>query len=270
MWACEVQVASSDNPPPGSRETLAICRRNANPRGTVTRYTSPPTDREAFMRALISLVLLTLGCSSAFAQRGPADVVQGFYTARLASPGSGAPSGRELAEFSGYLGPELVCLLGAALRYNDKFSQARPDDKPPFVEGDLYSSSFETPTRFSLGKVQQTKTSASVPVHFYVDSADKPDSKGWEDVVHLNIVRTRWMITDVEYKGGFAFGNKGELFESLRAGLENAEPVTGWSVRELDSCTMDKVAPKKAKGKAKAKSKPTSKAKSSGKKSQRR
>lgn len=209
------------------------------------------------MRVLSGILILALGCSSAFAQRGPEDVVRDFYTARVASTSTGAPSGRELAEFSAYLGPELVCLLGAALRYDDKFAQARPDDKPPFVEGDLYSSSFTAPTRFSLGKLQQKSGGASIPVHFYLDDTDKPDATGWQDLVHLKIVRKRWAISDIEYQNS-AGSNKGTLFSGLREKLENAEPVAGWSVRELDSCTMDKVAPK---GKAKSKAKTTSKTK---------
>ncbi|MDP5239058.1 hypothetical protein Q9Q94_05920 [Uliginosibacterium sp. 31-16] len=208
------------------------------------------------MRVLSGILILALGCSSAFAQRGPEDVVRDFYTARVASTSTGAPSGRELAEFSAHLGPELVCLLGAALRYDEKFAQAYPDDKPPFVEGDLYSSSFTAPTRFSLGKLQQKAGSASIPVHFYLDDTDKPDTTGWQDLVHLKIVRKHWAIADIEYQAGTS--NKGTLFTSLREKLENAEPAAGWSVRELDSCTMDKVP---AKGKTKAKAKTTGKTK---------
>jgi len=229
------------------------------------------------MRHLLLIPLLSLACSAAFAYPGPAEVVQNFYTARLASQSSGAPSGRELADFSTYVSPELVCLLGAALRYDEKFEQARPGEKPPFVEGDLYSSSFEIPTRFTLGALQMNGGSANLPVHFYLDQADKPDTKGWQDLIQLKVIRKRWQIADIEYQGGSAFGNKGQLFAHLRESLEKAEPVAGWNVRELDSCTLDKVAPAKAKGKVKgkhvgkgknklaSKSKATSKSKASGK-----
>ena len=96
-------------------------------------------------------------------------------------------------------------------------------------------------------------------MHFYLDETDKPDTTGWQDLVHLKIVRKHWAISDIEYQNS-AGSNKGSPFSGLREKLENAEPVPGWSVRELDSCTMDKVAPK-GKAKSKAKAKATSKAK---------
>jgi hypothetical protein len=244
---------------------LTLTKGTGNASGQSQATLDPPATWELHMRLHFATVLFTLVCTPVLAQRGPEEVVQGFYTSRLANQSSGAPSGRELADFSAYLGPELVCVLGAALRYNESFAQAHPNDKPPFAEGDLYSSSIETPTRFTLGKLQSGKTGASIPVHFYRDEEGKPDTKGWQDVVHLKISRTRWTISDVEYQGGFALGNKGSLFDNLRETLESSKAVAGWSARELDSCTMDKVAPAKAKAKGKGKNKGKSASKSKGK-----
>jgi hypothetical protein len=210
----------------------------------------------------IACFCLALLCTPAHALLGPEDVVSGFYTTRLASQSSGTPSGRELAEFSIYLAPELVCLLGAALRYDESFLAANPDSKPPFAEGDLYSSSFEVPTRFTLGKLQQSKSGAMIPVHFYRDEEGKPDTQGWQDLVHLKLTRKRWLISDVEYKGNFSSGNKGRLFETLHDTLDASQTLADWNPREIDACTMDTVKPKaKAKNKAKPKAKAAVKAK---------
>ncbi|MBS1207697.1 MAG: hypothetical protein H6R19_95 [Proteobacteria bacterium] len=245
--------------------SLKVSQELRSPR-LVTRYTChrPSPFWEILMRHLL-VPLLSFACSAAFAYSGPAEVVQNFYTARLASQNSGVPSGRELADFSTYLGPELVCLLGAALRYDDKFELAHPGEKPPFAEGDLYSSSVEIPTRFTLGALHMQGGSASLPVHFYLDQADKPDTQGWQDLVHLKVIRKRWQITDIEYQGGTAFGNQGQLFSKLRETLVKATPVAGWNVRELDSCTLDKVAPAKSKSKAKGKHATKGKSKVAGK-----
>lgn len=211
---------------------------------------------------LFLAVLLLGSCVATQAARGPEDTVAGFYAARVRG-GSGVPSGRELAEYSSYLSPELVCLLGAALRYDDKFAQAHPGSKGPFAEGDLYSSSAQIPQRFVPGALQQSGGSASLPVHFYLDAAAVPPadaasaavpgmslplplarsaSRDWQDTVHLKIIRKRWLITDISYQGGAQAANQGELVARLRNGLQNATPVAGWKVSELDSCHIEAAA----------------------------
>ncbi len=215
------------------------------------------------MRALFTRLLIALASTSALAaERLPEEIVSDFYTTRLARPSKGVPSGRELADFSMYMRPELVCVLGAALRYNEKFLEAHPGASLPFAEGDLYSSSFELPARFKPGHLLLAQSGASVPLQFYRDEAD---SQGWQDIVHLSKVRNHWKISDIEYQGGL--GKQGSLYRKLQADLEKAEPVEGWSVSELEACHMDSVAPAKAKsaktkGKTKGKSASASKAKS--------
>lgn len=206
------------------------------------------------MRHRISLLILAFFCSSAHAQRGPQEVVNDFYAARLGGASAGSPSGRELAEYSMHLGPELVCVLGAALRYNESFAEAHPEAKSAFTDGDLYSSNAEIPARFSLGKLRTKGNSASLTVDFSKDLANTQDHLDWTDTVHLNLVSKRWRITDIEYQGTFESAKKGRLFSSLKEALHAAEPVPGWSVKELESCTMDKVAPKKNKPRAKTRS----------------
>jgi hypothetical protein len=194
------------------------------------------------MRLLLSAVMLSLVSASVAARPGPQEVAQAFYAARLESKDAGLPSGRELADFSGYLGPELVCVMGAALRYEDRFSQANPDDKPPFPRNDLYSSGPGIPTRFTLGKLELSGAKATLPVHFYADTPDTQDANGWEDILQLKNVRgRRWQIANIEYHSDVDGSNKGNLYENLRKTLLDAPKVTGWSSHELDSCVMDVV-----------------------------
>ena len=210
---------------------------------------------------LMSCLFLSLLCAApALAVPGPEEVVRDFYTARLQKPELGAPSGRVLAEYSSHLGPELVCLLGAALRYQDRLAEARPGDKAPFDDLDLYSSGGPVPTRFTLGALQQQKGGrASLTVRFHADADGQPDVQGWEDRVHLKIYRRDWVISDIEYLGNPAGAKQGSLDASLQRGLAGAAPVAGWNAQAMESCTLDSRAPAK-RGKA-AKGKKGSKAK---------
>lgn len=204
----------------------------------VTRYTCPPTLGIPIMR-LLPVALLVVASTAALAKQGPEEVAGDFLAARIASKNAGVPSGRELADYSRLLGPELVCTFGATLRYDEKAHDADPDAKPLFNTNDLFSSGGTAPTRFSLGQVKISGGSARIPVHFYADTEDAQDDSGWEDTLDLRVVRTRWRITDVEYGSGP--GSHGSLFENLRKTLKEAPDITGWSVRELDACVMDVV-----------------------------
>lgn len=178
---------------------------------------------------ILPLALCLFASAAAQAVRGPAETVSSFYKLRIESGSNGTPSGRDLAGFSSYLAPELVCLLGASLRYRDQFSKTLPDRPLPLSEGDLYSSRLEGPTRFTLGAADGSR----IPVHFYHGESDE---KGWEDVVKLTQVRGRWLISDVEYQS--PSGQSGSLVARLRATLSHPEAASKWDARELESCVI--------------------------------
>lgn len=176
---------------------------------------------------VLPFALCLFASAAVQAARGPVDTVAGFYKLRIESGSNGTPSGRDLASFSSYLAPELVCLLGASLRYRDQYAKALPDRALPLSEGDLYSSHPEGPTRFTLGALDGNR----IPVHFYRNEAD---DKGWDDVVQISQVRKRWVIRDIEYSGGH-----GSLVARLRNTLSHPEAAAGWDARELESCVLE-------------------------------
>ena len=101
-----------------------------------------------------------------------------------------------------------------AIRDN-KFIKEYPDEKPPWIEGDLFSSLTEGATSYSLGKSRVEKTRAEVDVHLIYK--DKNDATEWMDTVVLTKVNGKWVITDILFKGNWAFMNGA----SLRASLTN-------------------------------------------------
>lgn len=188
------------------------------------------------MRHLVaSLALLCASSLTAHAATSPEDVASAFYTARLARPLNGVPGGMDLASWSQYLGPELVCLLGAARRYNDAFGKAQPGEVQPFAEGDLFSSASVTPSRFTPGKLQHSAGRASLQIEFQLDQPDQA-ALIWEDRLHLIQHKRHWLINDIEYLGGPGMADTGRLVDNLRKTLGAAPTLADWDARQLEGC----------------------------------
>lgn len=150
------------------------------------------------------------------ATESPTHVVTEFYTARIASKLTGAPTPAELARIAPFLSDTLRALLAAADRQRDADMKRAPDEKPAFAEGDLFSSLFEGATAFRL--VEDSVGSAGhVPVRFTY--ADANDTTTWTDTVQVAREHDRYVIADVAYGGTWAFANGGRLRASLERAL---------------------------------------------------
>lgn len=122
-----------------------------------------------------------------------------------------------------FLSDNLNRLITAALEYQTEFIKSHPDEpsptgppvsyKPPFVDGDYFSSLFEGPTSFKVVRtVRDGKASWRVPVHFWYDRS----LPGWEDVVIAAQERGRYVIDDVEFSGAGPFNPSGRLSARLK------------------------------------------------------
>jgi len=201
----------------------------------------------------ITLCATTLLCLPAQAATLPADVVSGFYMARLAGGEAGTPNGFQLARYSSYLSPKLVCMLGASLRFQEHFSQQHPEESSPFP-ADLYSGRGILPASFTLDRYEQSGAHATATVSLM----SRPDGElppvTWSNTIKLEIVRNHWLITDVDY----GEEQPASLMSMLDSVLHKAPAVDGWSIKELESCVIEK-----APAKSRSKSRHTSKSKHS-------
>lgn len=188
----------------------------------------------------LPIVLLALGSLPALASAStPEETAQAFFTARLASDSLGAPSGMELADFSTYLGPELVCLLGATRRYSDAHGEALPEQAAPFSSGDLYSGGERIPLHFSLGKATIRGERASLKASFEYEGGDAGLIRR-EETLKMLLHKRRWVINDIEYAEAPAFALPGrELVGGLRDALEQGNRIAGWDARQLAGCPVD-------------------------------
>jgi len=173
------------------------------------------------MRFLLPIpLLLAAACTAPARPAGPPadEAVQQFYTTYIAARVSGAPSEAQLGQLVPYLSDSLQALLKAAAARRDADQAAHPDEKPRFVEGDLFSSLFEGPASVT---VQPADTVASPRTYIAWLSAPVGDTLplGWADTVRVTRAGNRWVITDIAYGGTWDFAQRGSLVASLTAGL---------------------------------------------------
>jgi len=115
----------------------------------------------------------------------------------------GLPTAKQLLKIRLLLSPRLTALVERARAEQLRCSHRHPHDKPPWTEGDLFSSGFEGFIAFEILAPAHDENGRKV-----VDVAfTGPGDARWQDRVLLTPQRNRWLVDDVEYKGAQAFRN---------------------------------------------------------------
>lgn len=136
-----------------------------------------------------------------------------FYTMRDAVGVSGAPDTKELAALNPFITDSLSRQLAAADSVRSADMKRAPDEKPAFVEGDLFSSLFEGPTSYRPQPAIERGDVTLVPIMFVYDR--QPPAVTWTDTVVVKQQNGQWRVHDIRYGGTWDFGNKGSLLQSL-------------------------------------------------------
>ena len=162
--------------------------------------------------------LLLVGCDGTRAP-APSPVVQAFYAIRVGSSMTGAPTAAELERIAPFLSDTLTALLKAARTLHDREAQQHPDDKPPFAEGDLFSSLFEGADSFTTVPDSVAARNQRVVVMFMYKRGGKPYT--WTDTVIIAKKKRHDVIDDIAYGGAGEFGNHGQLRATLERALRS-------------------------------------------------
>jgi hypothetical protein len=172
----------------------------------------------------VSWFLLAIQPVSAHAA-GPGATVERFYASYIANRQGGLPEGKELKRLAPFLSQRLHGLIVDALAYREAWTKRHPPepspdggapvvDKPPFVDGDYFTSLFEGPKRFKVGSAEGDDVGGwKVRVHFWYEAG----SEGWEDVVLVRKENGRYVIDDVLLSGAGPFNPPGRLSDALTA-----------------------------------------------------
>jgi hypothetical protein len=127
-----------------------------------------------------------------------------------------------------YLSAELRGLLDEAAALRDTEAAAHPDEKPPFAEGDLFTSLFEGPTGMAILASPEGGASRRLVVRF-TDNRPAP-AVTWTDTVVVVEEEGRLVVADVLYGGTWDFASRGSLLETLHGNLHAPDPP-GWTLR---------------------------------------
>jgi hypothetical protein len=173
------------------------------------------------MKHLFSPILLTALLIGSTAHAGvadqapPAEIAARFYRAYLRLKIEGLPDNAQYRVIAPMLSADLRRLIQIARRKQAKFIAEHPDEKPPWVEGDLFSSLFERAQSFRLGPATVQGARARIPVHLeYTDGKDKVR---WADTLVLVQTSEGWLIWDIHFNGDWQFKTGSNLRQALQA-----------------------------------------------------
>lgn len=148
----------------------------------------------------------------------PATAAKEFYTELHEHKVSGLPQKEDWLALQPRVTAELAtAILGAQAEQAD-FIKKNPDEKPPWIEGDLFSSLFEGPQKFTIGQAKVTGNLAEVPVT--CTHTEGGDTSKWTDTLVLRKTAAGWQLDDVRYGGTWDFASTGTLKQSLAPGVE--------------------------------------------------
>lgn len=146
--------------------------------------------------------------------QSPEAAVVDFLTMHQRLGNSGLPDAGSMSAYGAFLCPSLTSALRDARVRQEQFRASNPDEKPPLVEGDLFSSLFEGPESYSAAESKAEGSRARVKMDLRHGEGSAATS--WQDTVVLELDDGIWCISDVEYGGKWPFANRGRLSEMLK------------------------------------------------------
>ncbi|HEX8456514.1 MAG TPA: hypothetical protein VF656_04255 [Pyrinomonadaceae bacterium] len=141
-----------------------------------------------------------------------------FYRTYLKLKMDGLPDERQYKVLAPLLSAELQRLFEAAQIEQARASTEHPDEKPPWADGDLFTSLFEGAQSFRIGrpKLRRGGDYADVPVRLAYRGR-RGRMVRWEDTLVLVRTPEGWRVWDIKLNGDWQFKNGASLRAVLRA-----------------------------------------------------
>ncbi|HET6891500.1 MAG TPA: hypothetical protein VFH31_10390 [Pyrinomonadaceae bacterium] len=139
----------------------------------------------------------------------PTRAAEKFYRTYLKLKINGLPNDDQLKILSPLITSDLKTLFVTARQIQAKYIQEHPDEKPPWADGDLFSSLFEGAQSYRIGRATHRGDIVEVPVQLEYEQGGSTTL--WSDVLVLVRRGNRWLVSDILLKGEWAFKSGGSL-----------------------------------------------------------
>lgn len=151
----------------------------------------------------------------------------------------GLPTNEQLQRLSPFITPELRSILEQACVYQDMQIRQHPDEKPAWIEGDLFSSLFEGVTSWEVGDVfgAPSVDSWAKVKQTYGEPGQKPET--WTDTLLFKQREGRLLVDDIRMGGNWDFANGPSLRGGLPGGVKEGDDHTSFDERWKVSITRD-------------------------------
>jgi hypothetical protein len=140
-------------------------------------------------------------------------LVTDFYEMRARLGRTGLPNENDMNAYRAFVCPPLAAAMDAARVRQKLYIDEHPDDKPPLIQGDLFSSLLEGTDVVTPSGTEVNGDTATVTLSMRFGEGDQ--ATRWKDKVLLARDQGSWCIADVEYTGDWPFANKGKLSTTL-------------------------------------------------------
>ncbi|HKY30413.1 MAG TPA: hypothetical protein VJM12_20945 [Pyrinomonadaceae bacterium] len=166
--------------------------------------------KKLFIPAVVlSILALGQSVSAQSSTSSPSRAAQQFYRTYLKLKINGLPNDNQLKLLSPLVTSDLKDLFLAARKIQAEYIRKHPDEKPPWADGDLFSSLFEGAQSFRIGRASVRGNRAEVPVQLKYRQGGATSS--WSDVLVFERIGRQWLVSDILMKGEWAFKSGNSL-----------------------------------------------------------
>lgn len=156
------------------------------------------------------LLIVTAGlCLATPPAAGPEAAAMTFFQHYQSMKLTGLPSDKEIRQLAPWLSNGLRKTIAAARAEQARCMKAFKDEKPPWIEGDLFTSNFEGFTTFQVNKTEAASTRLTLQFE-YVENGQK---FAWKDDVEMVREGGSWKLNDIFFR------QSAKPDQSLRGGL---------------------------------------------------